>query len=576
VTRADPASEVRRAGTSAPKRHHTRREDVAVCLFFVALAGWLTHGLWPHPGTRALALNPDDQALYEWWLAHGTRLFSADHGLVTSLITDRLNAPDGVNLLANTSVIALGVVFTPVTLLFGAPVSFALIVAGNLAGTAIAWYLLFTRTLKARWAESAAGAAVCGFGPAMISQSNGHLHMTAQWLVPAMVWCVVQIVRGRWRVGLLLGVLVAVQVFVGEEVLFLAALTLALVSIGYAACRPAFARRVLPGFALGMLAAVGVALVLLAYPLLMQFAGPQSVSGSPFRPAYFGADLASWPAFSPLSVLGSPDAASLASGPAEYNTFLGWPLLLVATGCAVALTVVGRHRALAAAGTLAALVLAALAYGTDGPYEVVKDVPVVDAALPTRFALPVLPLVATLLVLALDRARAVRQLRFVVPAVVAAALLPIVPAPLPTEARPPVPTFFSEGYWRDCVDPGDVLVPVPLPSSTYPEPMRWAAAADARFGLPQGFFIGPYGGGGKATMGTYPQPTAALLDRVAKTGARPAIGPAQVAQARSDLRFWGASCVVLARAPHGPELLATLTALLGTGTRVADAWVWRV
>ena len=147
---------------------------------------------------------------------------------------------------------------------------------------------------------------------------------------------------------------------------------------------------------------------------------------------------------------------------------------------------------------------------------------------------------------------------------------------LPTEARAPIPEFFSDGYWRECVDPGGVLVPVPLPSSNYPEPMRWAAAADARFGLPQGFFIGPYGGDGKATMGTYQQPTAALLAKVAETGAVPGIGPAQVAQARNDLRFWGASCVVLARAPHAAELRGTLTALLGPGTRVVDAWIWRV
>jgi hypothetical protein len=47
--------------------------------------------------------------------------------------------------------------------------------------------------------------------------------------------------------------------------------------------------------------------------------------------------------------------------------------------------------------------------------------------------------------------------------------------------------------------------------------------------------------------------------------------------ARADLAFWGASCVVLADdAPHHDDLLATLVALFGPGTRVADVWTWKV
>ena len=84
----------------------------------------------------------------------------------SACVTDRLNAPDGVNLMANTTLIVLGVLLAPVTLLFGAPVTFALLVALNLAGTALAWYLLFARTLGARRLAAAVGAAFCGFAPA--------------------------------------------------------------------------------------------------------------------------------------------------------------------------------------------------------------------------------------------------------------------------------------------------------------------------------------------------------------------------------------------------------------------------
>jgi len=146
---AGAATALPRSGAIATWLARGQVRDTLVCLGFLLLAGWVTNGLWPNPGGRILALNPPDQILYEWFLAHGTRVWNGDFALVT----DRLNAPDGVNLLANTTVIALGALFTPITVLFGAPTTFAVIVGLNLAGTAAAWYLLFRRTMGAgTWA----------------------------------------------------------------------------------------------------------------------------------------------------------------------------------------------------------------------------------------------------------------------------------------------------------------------------------------------------------------------------------------------------------------------------------------
>ncbi|MEU4470113.1 hypothetical protein [Micromonospora sp. NPDC023888] len=586
---------------AAVRRH---RADLLVTLVFVVLAGWLTHGLWPDPAGRTLALNPEDQTLYEWFLAVDARALLGDF----DLLTDRLNAPDGVNLMANTTVIALGIVFAPVTLLLGAPVSFALLAAANLAGTAAAWYLLLHRTLRARRLAAALGAGLCGFGPGMVSQTNSHLHMTAQWLVPVIVWLVVRLLRaadpgpatpdetGRARPGgpdrrrmttsaAGLAGAVSAQVFIGEEVLFLAAVTLLVMAISYAVADRDLARRALPGFAGGLAIAAGLSLLVLGYPLWFQFAGPQGVADGMFTPAYFSADLSSWWAVSPLSVAGSDQAARLTTGPAEYNTFLGWPLLLVTVACAIW---VGRRR-LVFACVVAGLVMGALSLGPEvvlggtrtalpGPYALIGGLPVVDGALPMRFALALLPIVATLLVLAVDRAlRDTGRARRLVPLAVGAALLPIFPTPLPTTGRPAVPEFVTGGHWRQCVQPGGVLVPVPLPTPKEPGPMRWATAANAAFSLPEGFFIGPYGRGGTAAMGTFKQPTSALLADVARRGDQPAIGDEQRRQAARDADFWGASCVALADdAPHAESLRNALEQLYGPATRVADAWIWRV
>ncbi|MFC4108797.1 hypothetical protein ACFOX0_23040 [Micromonospora zhanjiangensis] len=576
-----------------------RRVDLVVCLFFVLLAGWLTHGLWPDPAGRVLALNPQDQTLYEWFLASDARVLYGDF----SLLSHRLNAPDGVNLMANTTVIALGVLFAPVTWAFGAATSFALLVAGDLAGTAIAWYLLYRRALGAGPLAAGLGAGLCGFGPGIVSQSNSHLHMTAQFLIPVMVWMIVRMVRAAdpaarpaggartdWRrvftsaVGL--AATVVVQVFIGEEVLLLTALTLAAVTVTYALARPSLVRRVLPGFLAGMTVATGLAGLLLTYPLWFQFAGPQSVSEGMFSPHYFSADLASWPAISPLSVAGSNASARLSTGPAEYNTFLGPSLLIVAVLCAAWLI----RRPLVIACVVAGLLMAALSLGPlivlegdqtglTGPYSALLEMPVVDGALPMRFALAVLPLLATVLVVAVERARQApgSLASAVVPVVVVVALLPIFPAPLPTTDRSAVPEFISAGHWRDCVQPGGVLVPVPLPTPPEPEAMRWATTADVSFGLPEGFFIGPYGENRGPSMGTYKQPTSALLAEVAKTGVVPPIGETERQRARQDLSFWRASCVVLADgAPYPDSLRAAVEALLGPAERVADAWTWKI
>jgi hypothetical protein len=106
--------------------------------------------------------------------------------------------------------------------------------------------------------------------------------------------------------------------------------------------------------------------------------------------------------------------------------------------------------------------------------------------------------------------------------------------------------------------------------------MRWATAADAAFGVPEGFFIGPYGRFRRASVGTHARPTSSLLAEVARTGEVPGINDGHRAQARIDLAFWNASCVVLADHPRQAELRATLEALLGPGQHVVDAWTWPV
>ncbi|MBG6138943.1 hypothetical protein IW245_005137 [Longispora fulva] len=530
-----------------------------------------------------MGVNPADQTLIEWFLAQGSRFWLGD----LTLVTDRMNSPDGINLLTNATNLLAGAVLAPVTFLFGAPTSFAALVAGNLAGTALGWYLLFARGFGLHRAASAAAGALCGFAPAMMSQSNSHTHITMQWLLPPIVYCLLRLTRAQTpiRTGLALGALITAQFFGGQEVLFFAAMTLGLFTVGYALFDRDLVRRAARPVLLGLGVAAGLAVTLLAYPLWVEFKGPQSVPNGPFSPEYFSADLASYAKFSPLSWAGrNGDGGNYAPNATEMNTFLGIPLLIMAAACVGYLWRHPAVRASAIVGVLMAwlslgptVIVSGEQTGFPALYGLLHGLPVIDGALPSRFALTLLPLIATVLALALDAAlRAGGVVRYALPAATAVALLPLLPLPLDTVHRPVVPTFFSAGHWKTCVRTGGVLVPVPLPTPTDPEPLRWATAADVAFGVPEGFFIGPYGGEGKASIGVYPQPTAALLGEVRRTGVVPQVTAEGRRLAQADVGHWNASCITLGPTVHRDELKATLDLLYGPGERVADVWVWRV
>jgi hypothetical protein len=559
--------------------------DTAACLVYLTFALWVTHGLWPDPNVRAIGENANDQVLIEWFLAHGVLVWRGDF----SFVTDRLNSPDGVNLMSNASHIVHGVLMAPVTVLFGAAVSFALLVALNLAATAAGWYLLFARGLGLNRGAALVGAFFTGFAPGMISQSNSHLHMTAQWLVPPMVWCVIKLTRVQTPRSTLitafgLAALVCTQLLLGEEVLFLTALTLLLFGLIYAAIRWRWTIEMAPRFLAGGVVAAGVSLLAMAYPLWVQLDGPLHTPNAPFAPIYFYADIASYAVISPLSIAGSTEAGKLATSATEMNAYLGLPLLFVLLGLAV-----WRWRSpVVVAASVAGIVMAILSFGpfpaingerTGWPslYNNIADIPLVNGALPTRYSLALIPLIGLVLAICVDAAvRAGGAARVIVPVAIVAALVPTLPKPLTTVERAPVPEFITSGDWRQCAPDGGVLVPVPLPTPTEPDAMRWPAAANDAFGIPEGFFIGPYGPEGRSSIGTYKQPTSALLADVAHTGALPAITDATRALARRDLAFWKADCVALAHGPFEGQLRSTLEALLGPGTPINDTWTWKI
>jgi hypothetical protein len=591
-TQADPPGPDAAAADRGPASSRWRRlrTDLLAAAVYLAGALWVTARGWLDYDGRLLGSRPNDQGFNEWMLAYAAHAYSH---LENPFFTTLQNAPTGVNLMTNVGMQLPGLLLTPFTLFFGASFSYLLLITLNLAGTGYAWYHVLSRHLVASRAAAFAGGLFCAFAPALVSHSNGHPHITAQWLVPFIVWRVVRLARdGRpVRDGLVLSALVLAQLLVGVEILFLTAVGCLVMVVGYLAFRPREALRRARPLAAG-LAITGVLVGLAAaYPLWMQFAGPQHRVGHPGDPDKYALTVGSFVRYATESLAGSRTSATgWAPNTTEQTSFYGWPVVVLALAAVWWL----RRKIVVQVLAMVAVVSAAFSIGTTwtegtrrtsvpAPFALVADLPVLDSVVISRFALVTTAALGVLLATAGDRFAAMRAsgtgkgrlVPLVAAVAVFAALLPIAPTPLRASGRTPVPDFVTSGAWRDHVAPGRTLVPVPVSGMTS---IYWSSAGKAGFAVPGGYFLGPVSPTDPTgRWGTDPQPTTKLLGAVSNGTRDTNVSPADIARARADVRFWKADAVAL---PDGvsrhDEVKTVLDAMFGPGQRVDDVWLWDV
>jgi hypothetical protein len=581
--RAEPG---RVTEASAPARR--RLAEIGAYASYLALGVLVMIQLWLDPGRRVLSSNDDDHGFFLFTMAHGERVIF--HG-ANPLFSDRLNVPDGVNMMANTSVLALSLPAAPITHFFGPSVAVVLLLTLGLSGTAAAWYRVLSRHLVRSRLAAWIGGLWCGFCPAMVAHANGHINFVSQFTVPFIVWQVIRlrepgrIVRG----GVVLGLLVVLQVFINEETLLFTALTLTVFVLVYAAMAPRTVAAAAGRFAAGISVAVVVASVLLAYPLWYQFFGPGSYHGQPFPPDKYVTDLLSVGAYARQSLAGNGALARrLSVSSTEDNTFFGVPALIMLVVAVVMVWRTVAARAVAVSGLVLLVVSMGPRLRAGGhetpvplPFGLVSHLPIVNLVSVTRFAMVAATIVGVLLALAADRiAGYPRRRRVAFWIGLAVALVPVLPKPLPVVAADPLPPFISDGLWRAYVPADRTLVTVPLPEVTTGRAgMRWAALTELAYRSPRGYFMGPVNPPADDT-GSWRGPlrfTSDLLTRVRETGVRPPIAGTDRAEFRADLAFWRAAVVVLVPdSRNGDALRATLAELFGAPPRLVggvELWV---
>jgi hypothetical protein len=552
-------------------------------LVFLGLAVWMYAPAWSSPTTTTLVGGDGDPSIFMWFLSWVP--FALEHGH-DLLVTHHLNYPDGVNLMWNTSLPLPALLLAPVTTRWGPVLTFNILLVLAYGLSAWCGYLAIRRFVPSHLA-AAVGGLIYGFSPAMRVQSH-HLHMSLAFLVPLMLLALHEILvrqrRSPWLVGAALGLMAGCQLLIGEELLAMTALLafamfllLVLANLRRLRARWAYAAR-----------AFGTAAVLvttiIAWPLSVQFAGPQRIHGDIQKTNYSndlqGFILPGWP--QRLHVAEVAQAVSDFAG--GNSAYLGLPLLLVL----VAVAVRWRSSGVVRLGLALLLIAAVLSLGptllVGGedtgirlPWAFFEDLPLLPSLIPARLAQLTALFAGLLVAVFLHAVWAGRGWRRPAAVLVAVAvLLPLWPAATIPARKVATPAFFTGPAVRELPRDGVALV-LPWSYRRISLPMTWQAQAGLWFRMPGGYFIGPRSPDDlQPRFDAVPSSGSMTFARIFTGVPAPRLtGPRRRALARDFVR-WRVGSVVVGPMPNQPAMVAFLTDLLGRAPEWVDGvYLWR-
>jgi hypothetical protein len=565
---------------------------------YVATAVLLTWRFWAHP-TVMVPDNGGDIYLNMWFMRYVATALA--HGHLPALITAQMNAPQGLNLMWNTSLLLPDLVLAPVTWLAGPVASLCVLLTLGFAGSAAAMFWVLRR-----WDVAAGPAAIGGafyaFMPALMTAAEDHYHLEFAVLPPLIIDAAARLAVGRGhpvRTGAWLGLLISVQIFIAEELLVDTAIAAAVLVLVLALARPrAIPNRVAEAI-VGAGAAAAVVVVLCGYALWRQFLGPLTEHGTPWDTYKYGNHLASFvtPPYTTLltnSATYTQFLVRTGQYPTEAYGYLGWPL-------AIALIVIPivfwRDVRIRVTG-LSFLALEWLSMGPHGqrafgllvpgwafPWHYLTHAPLLQEVVITRLSIIsdgmgafTLALAAAKIITAVLDSEAWRRPAYASAAVLALAVIavPLIPRPVPAVAVSQPPTGWRAVLGELHLPPDAIVLTLPLDGA---QVTAWQALTGTPISVVGGECVVP-DAAGKATqcqtkqVQTRVQSTTVLrMGWLSRTPGAP--GPS-FSTTEQAFRQWQAAAVLVTPG-FDAGLTRYLTAFLGPPTVQQDGILgWRL
>ena len=587
---------------------------VAAIFLPIVLVVWFFGGLTPLSSHQLpfFYTVSSDQAQQVWFLSWPAHALA--HGL-NPFVSSALNAPHGVNLMSNTAMVLLGIVFAPMTWLLGPLATYVAVCEGGIVLSAWSLMWVMRRVGVGRTGSLVAGL-LFGFNPLAVAAVTVHPYLAFNPLMPLAAWWLYRICMSptaRPRDGAFLGSSVAGMFLISQEVAG-ASLYVALIVIFAAAL--VWRRHLGAGEVLERLRAIAVAavttLVILAYPLWIMFAGPWHVVGKPHEfLGNFYADAVAFvvaPGTFNGSLLGmSGIVNSLPITPWENGVYVG-PLLFVLA----ASWWWQRHSRVAWWLGLSGVCLSALVLGSHLhvaghplpaplPMAVIQHLPFGSSFIPVRFMSFLWLLIAVTVGVIINRILArpgpVTLMRAPLTAgmlaAVAVGVFFVTPSATNGRWTPPHQPALTSTQFAGLVPEGSVVLTYPYASAVNANAMMDLALAGNRYLLIGGRAMVPTPGTGRSTGIAPLAPTGIFntflhaqftdaelaLTQIALNN--PVGVPDDAHQFHRDMAQFAAhyhlgAVVATGEGPGAPQLRVMLTASFGQPHRVGHLWVWVV
>jgi hypothetical protein len=497
----------------APSRTRSRLPGilwpVGLFLITLALSYWYYHRAWVHPMDSWIGGqgDPEQQMWFMRWPIYA--LMHANN----PLYTDYLLYPSGTNLMWNGSDITPGLLIWPVTVIWGPVLSYNVLMLLAPPASALAAYAAFRR-----WSNrlgAAAGALLFAFCPFVIAHSSGHLHLVLIALLPLSLLLLDEILVRQswpwWVSGGLFGLLCVAQLLTSEEILAIMCLLAAAGVVILVLLHRSQVRDKLAYVWRAAAAAVGVFVVLAAYPLYIQFLGSNQVKETIHSNNVYVTDLLN--VVIPVNQRVRPHWVlkyifRFTGNGSEWTGYIGVPLLVIL----IVLLIARWRRPIvlysAIMGTIALLFslgpwlhIGGHQYRILMPWAPFTKMPVLHQLIPGRFSIVVTLFVALGLALAITEVARSRHLWARGAAVVGVGLVALfwLPGALPL-TRVPTPSYFTSSAVNQ-IPAGSVALVLPYVSGAKEQhAMLWQAQAGMRFRMIDGWAIIPGNHAGPMTQ----------------------------------------------------------------------------